>query len=125
MAIQLQEPELIGQIEQIAEMEGKAAREILTAAVRSYLDEVEREKIHAETEAFWAMHDELVATYGGEYVALHRGEVVDHDTDVSRLEQRVRQRFGPIAIMIAPVTPEPRRDLQFISFRLEGMEPQR
>ena len=65
------------------------------------------------------MQVDLVAQYLGEYVALHQGQVVDHDPDSVCLEQRVAEKSGDVAVLIAPVTGAPHRDLSTISFRLE------
>jgi hypothetical protein len=60
------------------------------------------------------MHDELVEEYQGQHVALYKGEVVDYDEDVSCLERRIRERFGWLPVLIAPVQPGPRRSLRWI-----------
>lgn len=78
----------------------------------------ECEKIHVETEAFWQMYSELQQHYLGEYVAVYQQQVVDHDHDVLRLEQRVVERFGDTIILFAPVTAIAKRDLQRRGFRL-------
>ena len=67
------------------------------------------------------MQANLVAQYPSEYVAVHQGQVVDHDPDVVCLEQRIAERWGEVAILIAPVTDEPRRDLSSVSFRLDPL----
>jgi len=94
---------------------------VLETAVRIYLDDVEQEAIHAETQAFWTMHDELLRTYPGQCVALYQSNVVDHDEDVSRLEKRVRERFGLLPVLIAPVKPGQRRDLRWLGGRIKGV----
>jgi hypothetical protein len=86
---------------------------------QSDLDTAEGDAIQAETEAFWAMYPELAQTYQGRYVALRRGQVVDHDADVSRLEQRVRAQFGATPVLIAPVTPSLPRELHWRGGHLE------
>ena len=82
-------------------------------AVQLYLDQFERRAIQKETRAFWDMHSELLQTYAGQHVAMYQGQVVDHEVDASRLEKRVRERFGPLPVLIAPVRPGPRRDLRW------------
>ena len=62
------------------------------STVQAYLDQLDREKLHEEVEAFWAMQADLVARYLGEFVAVHQGQVVDHDPDVVLLEQRIVER---------------------------------
>jgi len=110
---------LIERIQQLAQESNRDTTQIVEDAVQAYLDQLEREKIHKETEAFWAMQADLVVQYLGEYVALHQGQVVDHDPDIVCLEQRVAEKLGDVAVLIAPVTGEPRRDLSTVSFRME------
>ena len=118
MSIALHEPTLVWQIEQLADRVTQPAEQVLELAVRRYFDEMEQEAIHAETEAFWAMHEQLRAQYSGQYVAVYRGSVVDHDADVASLEHRVRGRFGPAPVLIAPVEPAPPRELQWRGGRM-------
>ncbi len=87
--VALQEPKLVQRVEQFARATNRDQQQIVETAVQSYLDQTEREKIHAETEAFWRLYPELHHQYNGEYVAIYQGQVIDHDTDVLRLEQRV------------------------------------
>jgi len=122
MGIELKEPILVRQIEQLASETTRPVEQVLEMAVWTYLDEVEQEAIHAETGAFWAMHGELLKRYSGQHVALYQGRVVDHDGDVSHLEKRVRERFGLLPVLIAPVGPGPHRDLRWIGGRIEGVE---
>jgi len=121
MRIGLKEPTLVRQIERLASETTRPVENVLETAVRIYLDDVEQEAIHAETQAFWAMHDELLGTYPGQYVALYQSNVVDHDEDGSRLEKRVRERFGLLPVLIAPVKPGQRRDLLWLGGRIEGV----
>lgn len=120
MTIELREPSLVEQIRRLAADQAQPAEKVLETAVQAHLDQLEREAIHAETEAFWDMHDELVKKHEGEHVALYQGEVVDHDEDASRLERRVRKQRGELPVLIAPVTRRPRRDLRWIGGRIEA-----
>jgi len=56
----------------------------------------------AEKRTFWALREGLLDQYEGEYVAIHQGRVVDHDTDKIKLGLRVYQRFGyrPIYVQL-------------------------
>ena len=56
----------------------------------------------AEKRTFWALRERLLDQYEGEYVAIHQGRVVDHDTDKIKLGLRVYQRFGyrPIYVQL-------------------------
>jgi predicted transcriptional regulator len=117
--IAVQRPGLVERIQHVAAETNRDATQVVEAAVQAYLDHLEQEKIHEETEAFWAMQAELANKYAGEYVAMHQGQVVDHDSDVVRLEQRVAERFAETPLLIAPVTDAPRRDLSSVSFCLD------
>jgi len=122
MGVELKEPRLIQHVERLAAEQMQPVEKVLETAVQTYLDKLEREVSHAETQAFWAMHDELLIKYPGQHVALHQGKVVDHDEDASRLEKRIREQFGWLPVLIAPVRPGPRRDLLWIGGRLEAVK---
>jgi predicted transcriptional regulator len=112
-------PALVERIRDIARETNRDTTQVVETAVEAYLDQLDRDRIHKETETFWAMQADLVASYSGEYVAMHQGRVVDHDFDIASLEERIAERLGEIPVLIAPVTDEPRRDLLTVSFRLE------
>lgn len=111
MVVELKEPVLVQQVAQLARTQERLPEDVVEAAVRSYLEALDEQAIHRETEAFWQLHDELLLLYPNQYVALRNSVVVDHDKDVSRLERRVRDRYGLTSVLIAPVTPVGRRDL--------------
>jgi hypothetical protein len=121
MEIVLAEPTLVRQVEQWGQKTDRPVEKILELAVRTYLDELEKEAIRSETRAFWTMHDDLLKVYPEEYIALVQGKVVDHDKDVSRLEERIRKQFGLLPVLIAAVKPEPRRDLRWLGGRIDRM----
>ena len=56
----------------------------------------------AEKKAFWALRGQLLDQYEGQYVAIHQGRVVDHDTDKLKLGLRIYRRFGyqPIYVQL-------------------------
>ncbi len=122
MGIELKEPALIRQIEQLADETTLPVEQVLEAAIRTYLDSLEREAIQAETRLFWAMYDELVPTYSGQHIALYQGKVIDHDEDVSRLEKRIRKQMGLLPVLIAPVKSVKRRELKWRGGRFEKLE---
>ena len=119
MQVALKEPTLVVQVEQWARETSRPIEQVLETAVRTYLDELEKEAIHTETETFWAMHDELLQEYRGQHIALYQSKVVDHDENASRLAKRIRERFGQLPMLIAPVKPGLRRDLRWIGGRIE------
>ena len=107
------QPELVKQLQQVASEQAMLPEELLETAVRTYLRQIEREKIKAEVEAFHSMHAELVEKYLGQYVAIHNGKVVDQDEDFQSLHTRIRQRFGRQPVLLRRVEAEPERVLVF------------
>ena len=112
-SVVLRERALVYQLEQLAEQTAQPVEKVLETAVASYLDELQRVGIHAETQAYWNLHQELVKLYLDQFVAIYRGEVVDHDPDVSQLDQRVRKHFWQLPVLIAPVKLNFKRELRW------------
>ena len=119
----LREPELVERIEQAAAKQGITSYEMLTTAVNELLDKVARQKIRAESQAFKEMYMDLTTNYMGQYVAVHNGEVIDHDEDGRMLYLRIREHYGNIAILIRQVTDKTERNLVFRSPRFSRVEP--
>jgi len=103
----------------IAEQEGKKIEDLVSEALQRYLWEVKERKIDREMEAYRAMHAELKQRFLGEYVAIHNGELVDHDADRRALSRRVRQKYESVAVLITPVKEEPEREFLMLSPRFE------
>jgi Arc/MetJ family transcription regulator len=97
------EPQLYSRVEQAADEHKIGIDRILTDALRRYLWELDRRKISEESQAYQERHAELKAQYLGQYIAMHGGQVVDHDLDVTVLRQRVRQCFGRKPVMVTLV----------------------
>ena len=97
------EPQLFSRVEQAADEHKIGMDRILTDALRRYLWELDRRKISEESQVYQQRHAELKAQYLGQYIAMHNGQVVDHDMDVTVLRQRVRQRFGRRPVMVTLV----------------------
>lgn len=103
----------------IAEQEDKEISELVTEALRKYLWEAKERKIEREMEAYRTMHAGLKQRFLGKYVAIHNGELVDHDADRRALSQRVRQKYGNAAVLITPVEDKPEREFLILSPRFE------
>lgn len=115
--IGLQDTGLIERVRQQAFIHHRDEAQLISEAVEQYLAQLEYAKIDAETEAFNAMLHDLEATYPRQFVAIHQGRLIDHDSDVVSLERRVRAQLGHVAVLVAPVAEE--KDLFFISSRME------
>ena len=93
--------------------------EVVEQALKMYLEEIRLKKIHIETIAFEQMLSDLLKQYEGEYVAVHQGQVIDHDIDLRELHLRVFEVMGHAAVLLKKVTKQPERDLVFRSPRFE------
>ena len=78
-----------------------------------------QQAIEQEQRAYAAQHPQLVAQYAGEYIAMHHGEVVDHDADRAALGRRVRARYGHTPVLITPVLAQPQQVITVRSPRLK------
>lgn len=110
----LDRPALTERVTQWAQATNRAADEVLEEAVRAYFDAVEETVIAAETDAFWSAYESIVERYGDGFVAMRDGRVVDHDSDVSRLQVRVCARFGSLPVLIAPLQPPPPHEIHWM-----------
>jgi 4-alpha-glucanotransferase len=108
--------------EQISSLSGKSqakAEAFVDKALRVYLAQFRREKSRAEAEAFNQQQQQLLAKYSGQYVAVHNGQVIDHDQDLRTLHLRVFDRLNYTPVLLKKITGEPERELVFRSPRFE------
>lgn len=94
-------PRLYEQIRWIARWQQVTTDELTTRALSSYLDRLEWETLQAEMDAFQAQPPDLLANYPEQYVAVHEGRVVGHDTDLSALHSRVYASMGGVSVLLA------------------------
>lgn len=109
MAVAVRTPALVRQVEEWAGALGQSTQDVVESALQSYLDEMEAVAIRQETEAFWQMHDDLLAVYRGLHVAIYHKQVIDSDGDANELTRRIEKRFGRLPVLIAPVIEGQRR----------------
>jgi hypothetical protein len=116
-------PELYLRVEEASQEQKTNIGEILNEAIRRYLWELDRRKISEESKIYHQRHAEMKALYLGQYIAMHNGQVVDHDPDFQALHQRIRQQFGRTPVMITLVEDVAERLLVHHSFRMEMPGP--
>lgn len=114
------EPKLQQQLEQVAVEKTTSPDKLLDTAVRTYLRQLDREKIRTEADAYRNLHAQLVIDYLGQHVAIHQRRVVDSDLSFEALHTRIRERFGNQAVLIRLVETKPERELTFRSPRIEA-----
>ncbi len=76
-------------------------------------------KIHAEARSWRSLPPAVQRSYGNDFVAVHNGQVVDHDGDLLTLYLRMRTRFGDVPILITPASASSPREFQVLSPRVE------
>lgn len=112
-------PALVEQIEHLIEKEETSTAAFVEKAIQTYIAQLHREKIRAESDAFHAQFDRLLAEYTGQYVAVHNGRVIDHGPDLRTLHLRVFEKLGHTQVLLKQVTAAPDRELVFRSPRFE------
>ncbi|MBI5302437.1 MAG: hypothetical protein HY868_09885 [Chloroflexi bacterium] len=103
-------PDLQQTIEQFARQTSGSVNAIVNQAVENFAREQQREKLNREIAAFESMHAELKRQYLGKWVAIHKGNLVDTDEDVTQLYRRVRTQFGRTSVLIRQVTASPKEE---------------
>ena len=105
---------------------GQLARErsvepsaLANEAIRAYLRSAARNDMDQEADAFRRLHPELFATIPGQYAAIYRGQLVDHDADQLALYQRIEARFQGLPVLIRHVRPEVETTIMVHSPRIE------
>ena len=117
------EPQLYSRIEQAADEHKIGIGRILSDALRRYLWELDRRKISEESQVYRERHAELKEQYLGQYIAMHDGDVVDHDSDCGALRHRVRQQFRQTPVMITRVEDAAEQPITRHGFRMEAAQP--
>ena len=112
-------PEILSQLEELAQADRRPVSDVLADLVKEYLARRHDEKISAEAARFREQHAALWAQYPGQYIAMRDGQVLDHDVDLSALRQRIRAQYGNAPILLAPVTAEPETEFRVRRPRLE------
>lgn len=112
-------PDLAEQIAHLAEGSQTSTEAFVDKALRTYVAQFRREKIRVETKAFKQQYDILLTKYPGQYVAIHNGQVIDHDKDLRTLHLRVFDRLRHTPVLLKQVTKKPERELIFRSPRFE------
>ncbi len=108
---------VLTELKPIAEQEHKDLEDLVNEVLQRYIWQARERKIDREMEAYRAMHVELKQKFLGRYVAIHDGQVVDHDSDRRALSKRVRREYGNTAVLITPVEDTPEREFLVLTPR--------
>ena len=113
------EPDLYDRASQTAHRLNSSIEDVFAEAMQRYLWDLARAKISQESHTYRLLHAELKTKYLGQYIAMHDGQVVDHDSDFQLLRQRIRQRYGNTAVMMTRVEENGEPTLTRRGFRVE------
>lgn len=102
--------------------QGVTVDQVFDEMARQYIAHARRKIIDQEFEHYQKMHAALKEKYLGENVAIHEGQLVDHDPDARTLVRRVQKRFGHIPILFTQVDQEPIREYVIRSPRLVNLK---
>ncbi|MGB0385728.1 MAG: hypothetical protein ACPGWR_12985 [Ardenticatenaceae bacterium] len=75
--------------------------------------------IEREIEAYRQMHQKLLKSHLGKYVAIYQGQLVDHDQERLALYLRIDNQYPDVPVLMRPVRPEVDRIINIRSPRLE------
>lgn len=93
--------------------------ELVNDAVARYVRELQHAKIDLELTAYKSMHDELKRTHFGRWIAIHDQQIVDCDDEIANLHQRIRERYGPTAVLMTQVREQPVQEIRMRPPRID------
>ena len=118
MSSVLIKPELYQRVENFAGWKNQQTADFTEDALLDYLDKLEQEILDREETAFIRMFYQLLFEYEGKYVAIHLGKVIDSDTELMRLHNRVYLTIPDLPVLFKKVTTEPEREIVIRSPRV-------
>jgi len=110
------------QAQKVAQSTPRDVQEFLTEVITQNLQPFpvheNREDMLREFEAFKMLHPQLVNQFKGQYVAIFKGQMVDHDVDPVALLKRVKEHHPGKTVLQRKVEDNPDPVLWFRSPRL-------
>ncbi|MBI4673766.1 MAG: hypothetical protein HY741_19130 [Chloroflexi bacterium] len=113
--------QLVETLKRTTAEQGVTVDQVIDGLARKYIAEARRKIIDREFEHYQTMHAALKEKYLGENVAIHQGQLIDHDSDARALVRRVQKRFGHTPILFIQVEAEPIPELVIRSPRLVNL----
>jgi hypothetical protein len=94
------------QLTKMAAAQSTSPEDLIEKAIRDLLRAEASRILAHETDAFRTMHEQLLQKYAGEYVAIHQGQLVDHDVDQFALYLRMDEQYPDEIILLKQVCPD-------------------
>ena len=115
--------EVLVDLENLATQYNLDANDLLSNALKTYRRRLEEVKIEDEKKHFLNQHPRLKKRYLGQFIAMHGGKVIDHDSTFEPLHKRIRQQYGREAILLRQVEEMPDRPMLVRSPRIRWSNP--
>lgn len=110
---------IIDEIQTEAEIQGLSIEKLLKQALWQQRQAYRRTRLEKELQWYQAQPLEIRARFSRKYVAVSKQKIIDHDTDLKALNQRVRKQYGFQPVLIIPA--EGPREIHIYSPRVEHL----
>ncbi len=107
-------------LDNMAQVLALPVEQIADDAIRSHLDYLRAQQLAQEAQAYARLHPELVKHFFNQFVAIHKGQLLDNDEDFETLFLRVQSRLGDLPVLIQQVLDSPVEEWSFRSPRQES-----
>lgn len=95
------------EVEAVAERQNRSVEEILTETINQTFEPFPLDENHAqmaqEMESYKKIHPELWGKYPREFVAVMGGQVIDHDSDLTKLAIRIEENYPDRVVLLEEV----------------------
>ena len=117
--------DLYRQVEKVADAASRNVPDLLLDTIaRSFAPfpvDRNRSEMNENATAYQSLHAQLVKRYLGQTVAIHDGQLVDHDPDPVVLLQRIRTHFPDRVVLRRKVELSVERELRIRHPRIEAV----
>lgn len=100
-------PDLRESLARNAQEAARTLNDLVNEAVESYLEVRQNEILDREVAAYVRLQPGLWRTMPGEWVAIYKQQLVDHDADQMVLYRRIRSTYGATPVLIRQVGENP------------------
>lgn len=102
--------ELYRQVETVARQARRSVPDVVADVLAQAFPAVyvspQRQQMEHEQQAYERLHGDLVRQYEGQYVAIHGGQLIDHDPDQSALVRRLDAHYPNEVVHVRQVSSE-------------------
>jgi hypothetical protein len=113
------DPTLESALDEMARLLDRPVEDLANEAIRTHLEHLQARQLAVEASAYVQMHADLKVHYWGQFVAIHNGEVIDHDPEFESIFLRVQADFSGVPVLIRQVGESPVEEWYFRTPRME------